>query len=131
VAAVLRFIILASLVIGTVVLFARLLRQVEGRGPRQRRKWASGRGPVRFDTPEDETGEATPDVSGQTDAFTGEPLDARRGLYRCDDCRATYHADTFALLAREHGGRCVVCRGRSVRPLAHAGGRVSPDPGKP
>jgi len=54
-------------------------------------------------------------------------LDARRGLYRCDDCRATYHADTFALLPREHGGRCVACRGRSLRPLAHAGGRWSPD----
>jgi DNA-directed RNA polymerase subunit RPC12/RpoP len=127
VAGVLRFIILVSLVIGTVILVARLLQQVEGRGPRQRRKWASGRGPVRFDTPEDATGGTTPDLSGQTDAFTGEPLDAHRSLYRCDDCGAIYHADTFALLAREHGGRCVACRGRSIRPLAHAGRRVNPD----
>lgn len=126
-AALLRFILLASLVIGAVMLLARLLGQIEGRSQRQRRKWASGRGPVRFDTSEDATGGAAPNVSGQTDAFTGEPLDARRGLYRCDDCRATYHADTFALLTREHGGRCVACHGRSLRPLAHAGGRWSPD----
>jgi hypothetical protein len=116
-AAILRFIVLASLAIGAVMLFARLLGQLEGRVQGHRRKWASGRGPVRFDAPEDATGGAAPDVSGQTDAFTGEPLDARRGLYRCGDCRATYHADTFALLALEHGGRCVACRGRSIRPL--------------
>jgi hypothetical protein len=116
-AAVLRFIVLATLVFGAAILAARLLRQLEGSVERRRRKWGSGRGGVRFDAP----GDAAPDVSGQTDAFTGEPLDASRGLYRCDDCRATYHADTFALLAREHGGRCVACRGRSIRPRAGPG----------
>jgi hypothetical protein len=126
-AAVLRFILLASLVIGAVMLFARLLGQIEGGVQRQRRKWASGRGPVRFDTTEDPTGGAGADICGQTDAFTGEPLDARRALYRCDDCRATYHGDTFALLTREHGGRCVACRGHSIRPLARTGGRAGSD----
>ena len=125
-AALLRFILLASLVVGAVMLFARLLGQIEGGLPRQRR-WASGRGPVHFDTSADPPGAAGPDVSGQTDAFTGEPLDARRGLYRCDNCRATYHADTFALLAREHGGRCVACSGCSLSPLADADRQVSPD----
>jgi DNA-directed RNA polymerase subunit RPC12/RpoP len=123
-AAFLRFILLASLVIGAVMLLTRLFGQIEGGS--QRRKWASGRGPVRFDTSE-HAGGSGPDVSGQTDAFTGEPLDAHRGLYRCDDCRATYHADTFALLAREHAGRCVACSGRSLKPLADAGNRISPD----
>jgi hypothetical protein len=116
-AAVLRFIFVATLVFGAVMLAARLLAQLESRVARRRRKWESGCGGVRFDAP----GGAASDVSGQTDAFTGEPLDARRGLYRCDDCRATYHADTFRLLAREHGGRCVACRGRSIRPRAGAG----------
>jgi len=126
-AALLRFILLASLVIGAVMLFSRLLGQIEGGFQRQRRRWASGRGPVRFDMSEDDAGGSAPDVSGQTDAFTGEPLDARRGLYRCDNCRATYHADTFALLAREHGGRCVACSGCSLSPLADADRQVSPD----
>ena len=66
------------------MLLTRLVGQIEG--GLQRRKWARGRGPVRFDT--SEAGGIAPDVAGQTDAFTGEPLDARRGLYRCDDCRA-------------------------------------------
>ena len=123
-AALLRFILLASLAVGAVMLFARLFGQIEGGF--QRRRWASGRGPVRFDASDDAGGSA-PDLSGQTDAFTGEPLDARRGLYRCEDCRATYHADTFALLSREHGGRCVACSGRSLGPLAHAGTQVGPD----
>jgi len=125
-AALLRFVLLASLTIGAVMIFARLFGQIEGGFQRQRRRWASGRCPVRFDASEDAGGSA-PDLSGQTDAFTGEPLDARRGLYRCDDCRATYHAETFALLSREHGGRCVACSGRSLRPLAHAGSQVGPD----
>ena len=116
-AAVLRFIVVVTLVVGAVMLAARLLGQLESLVVRRRRKWESGRGGVRFDVP----GDAAPDVAGQTDAFTGEPLDARRGLYRCDDCRATYHADTFALLAREHGGRCVACRGRSIRPCVRTG----------
>jgi len=123
-AALLRFILLASLAVGAVMLFARLFGQIEGGF--QRRRWASGRGPVRFDASDDAGGSA-PDLSGQTDAFTGEPLDARRGLYRCDNCRATYHADTFALLAREHGGRCVACSGCSLSPLADADRQVSPD----
>ncbi len=118
-AAFLRFIVIATLVFGAVMLAARLLGQLESRVARRRRKWESGRGGVRFDG--DGADGAASDVSGQTDAFTGEPLDARRGLYRCDDCRATYHADTFSLLAREHGGRCVACRGRSIRPRAGAG----------
>jgi hypothetical protein len=116
--ALLRFLVLAMLVIGAVVIVARLLHQFEVDAYGRRRKWASGRGGVRFDRSD---GDAPPDLSGQIDAFTGEPLDARRGLYRCEDCRAIYHADTFALLAREHGGRCAGCRGTSIRPFAGPG----------
>jgi hypothetical protein len=116
--ALFRFLVLATLVVGAVMIVARLIHQFEAGAHSRRRKWASGRGGVRFDP---SGGDAAPDLSGQSDAFTGEPLDRGRGLYRCEDCQAVYHADTVALLAREHGGRCAGCRGTSIRPFAGPG----------
>ena len=51
------------------------------------------------------------ELAGLRDAYSGEPLDPARPLVRCTGCRAIYHADSAAVLARDNGGRCAACGG--------------------
>jgi DNA-directed RNA polymerase subunit RPC12/RpoP len=115
-AALVRLLLLFALVYGAVLIVVRIVRDVQSAGRRAPRDWEGARGGVDFDGGKDGAG-PTIDITGQRDAFTGEPLDARRGLYRCGKCQATYHADTWQLLQREHGGACVACGARGIRPF--------------
>jgi DNA-directed RNA polymerase subunit RPC12/RpoP len=116
-----RLIFLLMLLYTAAMVVFQLLRQLEQLERFRRWIWGSARGGVRFDAPAGAQDGETPDLSDQRDAFTGEPLDPRRGIYRCSQCQAMYHAETFRLLEREHGGRCVACRTRSVHPFTGRG----------
>jgi hypothetical protein len=53
-------------------------------------------------------------LAGLHDGFTGAPLDAKRGLYRCRTCQVYYHADSYEVLREENSGRCVACLGTAL-----------------
>ena len=44
------------------------------------------------------------------DALTRDPLDASRGIYRCQTCQCRYHADTMQLLSN---GACTGCNSQT------------------
>ena len=44
------------------------------------------------------------------DALTRDPLDAARGIYRCQTCQCRYHADTMQLLSN---GACTGCNSQT------------------
>jgi hypothetical protein len=60
------------------------------------------------------------DIAGIRDAYSGETLDPSRPLARCAACRAFYHADSAAVLARENSGRCSSCGGADLRAVTLA-----------
>lgn len=60
------------------------------------------------------------DLEDLCDAFTGEKLDARKGLYRCEKCKVHYHADSFEVLRSENNGACVACGSTSIVSLTRS-----------
>jgi hypothetical protein len=63
---------------------------------------------------------APSDLAGVVDAFTGEALNAERGLYQCGKCQVYYHRASYDLIRSENGGQCVACLGTSIRDVSAA-----------
>jgi hypothetical protein len=102
--------LLIFLVVSVVLFMARQSASSRPRDGRTYRPRARSRGRAR----PDDGGLASvrrDELTGLRDAYSGEPLDAARPLVRCSGCRALYHADSAAVLARDNGGRCAACGG--------------------
>lgn len=50
------------------------------------------------------------------DALTGEKLDAKRGLYQCNQCKVFYHSENYAILKDINSSKCVACQSTDIRP---------------
>lgn len=75
---------------------------------------------------------APAELSGINDAFTGAALDASLGLYRCNNCRVYYHAESVRVLQEANHGRCVACSSADIisiaeKPRASEGRNFDPD----
>jgi hypothetical protein len=72
------------------------------------------------------------ELEGLRDAFTGEPLNLSKGLYRCNRCRVYYHAASYAVLVSENSSHCVSCGTSSLASVtsesARQQGGVNYDP---
>jgi len=55
------------------------------------------------------------DLAGLRDGYSGEALDAGRGLVRCAGCGVLYHVESARVLARDNGGRCAACGASDFR----------------
>jgi len=54
------------------------------------------------------------DLKDLRDAFTGAPLDASLGLFRCTSCQVYYHTESLEVVRLENGGRCVACSATTI-----------------
>jgi hypothetical protein len=85
---------------------------------RPQRRW-----PDWFGTPSKSTGQGTvhivrrSELAGLRDAYSSAPIDVGQQLVRCGNCLSVYHADSFAVLRRENGGSCVICRSTDLGPV--------------
>ena len=62
------------------------------------------------------------DLQDLRDAFTGEPLKAERGLYRCGKCSVFYHTESYNVLVSENRGGCVACGATGIASVATGSG---------
>jgi hypothetical protein len=65
---------------------------------------------IRFEDIREQTqsgAEQKADIEGVCDAYTGEQLEASKGVWQCPKCKVCYHSDTIEFLKKENGGRCV------------------------
>jgi hypothetical protein len=67
------------------------------------------------------------DLKGLHDAFTGEALNEKRGLYQCGACKVFYHTESFDLIRAENGSRCVACQAAAIHPV---GAQARPTDGR-
>ena len=57
------------------------------------------------------------ELAGLRDAYSSAAIDPAQPLVRCGKCLSVYHADSYAVLRRENGGSCVICRGTDLSPV--------------
>ena len=61
--------------------------------------------------------DSTNDLTGKEDAFTGQPLDPTRALYRCE-CGVYYHDSSYEAIQRDRAGQCNVCSSTLIRAVS-------------
>lgn len=54
------------------------------------------------------------DLTDLHDAFTGAPLNASLGLYKCNKCQVYYHTESYQILKDENSGQCMACSSTDI-----------------
>ncbi len=57
------------------------------------------------------------ELAGLRDAYSSAPIDPSQPLVRCGKCLSVYHAESVAVLKRENGGSCMICRSTDLGPV--------------